>query len=270
DRYAEAVTAAKNADISILCVGLDATIEGEEGDTGNEFSSGDKRGLTLPEPQKELIRKVMAVGKPVIIVVSAGSAINTEADPDALLHVWYPGSEGGKALAEILFGDISPSAKLPVTFYENTELLPEFTDYSMKDRTYRYAQNNILYPFGFGLTYSKTECTAVEYKDGKAYVTVENKGSRDTEDVIELYIKDTCEYAVPNHSLCGFERVSLKAGEKKTVEIAVPERAFTAVDNDGTRKVFGSTFTLYAGVCQPDELSQKLSGTKCAAVEIKK
>ena len=270
DRYAEAVTAAKNADISILCVGLDATIEGEEGDTGNEFSSGDKRGLTLPEPQKELIKKVMAVGKPVIIVVSAGSAINVEADPDALLHVWYPGSEGGKALAEILFGDISPSAKLPVTFYESTDLLPEFTDYSMKDRTYRYAQNNILYPFGFGLTYSKTECTAVEYKDGKAYVTVENKGSRDTQDVIELYIKDTCEYAVPNHSLCGFERVSLKAGEKKTVEIAVPERAFTAVDNDGSRKVFGSTFTLYAGVCQPDELSQKLSGTKCAAVEIKK
>lgn len=270
DRYAEAVTAAKNADISILCVGLDATIEGEEGDTGNEFSSGDKRGLTLPESQRELIRKVMAVGKPVIIVVSAGSAINTETDPDALLHVWYPGSEGGKALAEILFGDISPSAKLPVTFYENTELLPEFTDYSMKNRTYRYAQNNILYPFGFGLTYSKTECTAVEYKDGKAFVTVENKGSRDTEDVIELYIKDTCEYAVPNHSLCGFERVSLKAGEKKTVEIAVPERAFTAVDNDGSRKVFGSTFTLYAGVCQPDELSQKLSGTKCAAVEIKK
>lgn len=270
DRYAEAVTVAKNADISILCVGLDATIEGEEGDTGNEFSSGDKRGLTLPESQRELIRKVMAVGKPVIIVVSAGSAINTETDPDALLHVWYPGSEGGKALAEILFGDISPSAKLPVTFYENTELLPEFTDYSMKNRTYRYAQNNILYPFGFGLTYSKTECTAVEYRDGKAFVTVENKGSRDTRDVIELYIKDTCEYAVPNHSLCGFERVSLKAGEKKTVEIAVPERAFTAVDNDGSRKVFGSTFTLYAGVCQPDELSQKLSGTKCAAVEIKK
>ncbi len=269
DRYAEAVAAAKNADLVIMCVGLDATIEGEEGDTGNEFSSGDKNGLTLPPPQKILVDKIMAVGKPVVTVVCAGSAINTESQPDALIHAFYPGAEGGKALAEVLFGDVSPSGKLPVTFYEDTDKLPEFTDYSMKGRTYRYTTDNILFPFGYGLTYGGVKVNAVKYKDGKAVVSVEN-GGRATEDVIELYLKDYCEQAVPNVSLCGFKRVKLGEGEKATVEIAIPEKAFTAVDNNGVRKVFGSRFTLYAGTHQPDALSEKLTGAKCVSTEINK
>lgn len=268
DRYAEAEAAAENADAVILCVGLDATLEGEEGDTGNEFSSGDKKDLRLPESQRILIDRIIKTGKPVIIVCAAGSAINIEAEPDALIHAWYPGSEGGKALASIIFGDVSPSGKLPVTFYESAELLPEFTDYSMKNRTYRYAENNVLYPFGYGLTYSRVVCTSVEYSEGCAIVTAENVGSRQTEDVIELYIKDHCEYAVPNRSLCGFMRVSLNAGEKVTVRIPVPERAFTAVNENGERKIFGSRFTLFAGTHQPDELSAELSGTSCASTEI--
>ncbi len=267
DRYAEAVAAAKNADLVIMCVGLDATIEGEEGDTGNEFSSGDKNGLTLPPPQKILVEKIMAVGKPVVTVVCAGSAINTESQPDALIHAFYPGAEGGKALAEVLFGDVSPSGKLPVTFYEDTDKLPDFTDYSMKGRTYRYTTDNILFPFGYGLTYGGVKVNAVEYKDGKAVVSVENSG-RATEDVIELYLKDYCEQAVPNVSLCGFRRVKLGEGEKAAVEIAIPEKAFTAVDENGVRKVFGSKFTLYAGTHQPDALSEKLTGEKCASTEI--
>lgn len=269
DRYAEAVAAAKNADLVIMCVGLDATIEGEEGDTGNEFSSGDKNGLTLPPPQKILVEKIMSVGKPVVTVVCAGSAINTESQPDALIHAFYPGAEGGKALAEVLFGDVSPSGKLPVTFYEDTDKLPEFTDYSMKGRTYRYTTDNILFPFGYGLTYGGVKVNAVEYKDGKAVVSVENSG-RATEDVIELYLKDYCEQAVPNVSLCGFKRVKLGEGEKATVEIAIPEKAFTAVDNNGVRKVFGSKFTLFAGTHQPDALSEKLTGAKCVSTEINK
>ncbi len=268
DRYAEAEAAAEISDAVILCVGLDATIEGEEGDTGNEYFSGDKKDIRLPESQRILIQKMIKIGKPVIIVCAAGSAINIEANPDALLHVWYPGSEGGTALAEILFGDISPSGKLPVTFYESTEQLPDFTDYSMKNRTYRYAENNILYPFGYGLTYSETVCTSVEYKEGKAIVTAENKGDRDTEDVIQLYIKDYSENAVPNVSLCGFKRIKLKAGEKLTAEIPIAEKTFTAVDQNGERKRYGNRFTLYAGFHQPDELSVKLCGSKCAETEI--
>ena len=269
DRYAEAEACAANADLVVLCVGLDATIEGEEGDTGNEFSSGDKKGLLLPACQSELIKRVTAVGKPTVIVVAAGSAINTEADPNALLHAWYPGAEGGKALAEILFGDVSPSGKLPVTFYEDTDKLPEFTDYSMKGRTYRYASENILFPFGYGLTYGDIRCTSLEYRDGFAYVTAENKGAA-TEDVIELYIKDRGEFGVPNESLCGFARVILGAGESKVFKIPVAERAFTSVDNSGKRAVFSDSFTLYAGTHRPDALSVSLSGSECASCEITK
>ena len=268
DRYAEALAAADCADLVVLCVGLDSTIEGEEGDTGNEFSSGDKNDIRLPEYQRILVDKIMQTGKPVVVVCAAGSSVNTECDPDALIHAWYPGSEGGTALAEILFGDVSPSGKLPVTFYERSDMLPDFTDYSMKNRTYRYAENNVLYPFGYGLTYGKIVCTSVEYKDGKVVVTAENTGGKAVDDVIQLYIKDYCENAVPNVSLCGFKRVNLAAGEKMFVEISVSERAFTAVDENGERNRFGSRFTLYAGTHQPDEISEKLCGTKCVSTEI--
>lgn len=268
DRYAEAEAAAEVSDAVILCLGLDASIEGEEGDTGNEFSSGDKNDIRLPESQRILIDKIMKTGKPVIIICAAGSAINVECEPDALLHVWYPGSEGGTALAKILFGDISPSGKLPVTFYERTELLPDFTDYSMKNRTYRYAENNVLFPFGYGLTYSETICNRVRYENGRAVVSVENRGTRCVEEVVQLYIKDYSENAVPNVSLCGFKRVKLRAGEKLEVEIPVSEKAFTAVDENGIRKRFGSRFTLFAGTHQPDVLSEKLCGNGCVCTEI--
>lgn len=268
DRYAEAFATAENADAVILCVGLDSTIEGEEGDASNEYSSGDKENLRLPESQRKLMDLIIKTGKPVIVVCAAGSAVNIEAETDALIHVWYPGSEGGKALAGLLFGDISPSGKLPVTFYEDSEKLPAFTDYSMKGRTYRYAQDNILYPFGYGLTYSKIVCTGLSCKEHIAEVTAENMGERFTEDVIQLYIKDYSENAIPNHSLCGFKRISLHPGEKRTFEIPLSSRCFTAVNENGERRVFSDRFTLYAGTCQPDRISEELTGSKCVSMEI--
>lgn len=268
DRLAEAVTAAENADVVVLCLGLDASLEGEEGDTGNEFSSGDKRDLSLPKSQRILAEKIIEVGKPVIIVCATGSAVNAECDPDALIQAWYPGSEGGTALAEILFGDISPSGKLPVTFYENADLLPDFTDYSMKNRTYRYAENNVLFPFGYGLTYSQVVCTKLEYSDGKAVVSIENKGSVNTEEVVQVYIKDYSENAVPNYSLCGFKRIKICGGKTAEVEIPISEKAFTAVDKNGIRKRFGDRFTLFAGTHQPDVLSDNLCGNSCVSLDI--
>lgn len=268
DRIAEAETAAEQADVVILCVGLDATIEGEEGDTGNEFSSGDKADLRLPAAQRRLVKSIIAKNKPLIIVTAAGSAINVEADCNALIHAWYPGQFGGMALADIIFGDVSPSGKLPVTFYENADELPDFCDYSMKNRTYRYAQGNILYPFGYGLTYSKFECSDLEYSNGTASVTVTNIGDRETEDVVEFYIKDTSPDAVPNHSLCGFKRVSLDAGESTIVSVRIERRAFEAVAEDGTRRIEGKEFTLSAGTCQPEPLSERLSETKCVSITI--
>lgn len=139
----------------------------------------------------------------------------------------------------------------------------------MKNRTYRYAHDNILFPFGYGLTYSRVICEAVEYKDGKASVKVFNDGAYDVEDVIQLYIKDSSPYAAPNPVLCGFERIKLRAGESRSVTVSIPERAFTSVDESGTRKRFSDSFTLYAGTHQPDKLSAVLSSTECAVTEIK-
>lgn len=269
DRIAEAVAVAKRSDVAVLCLGLDSTIEGEEGDTGNEFSSGDKKDIRLPESQRILLSEIKKTGKPVIVVCAAGSAINIETDVDALIHAWYPGAEGGKALAEILFGDASPSAKLPVTFYVDTDKLSDFTDYSMAGRTYRYCTDNILYPFGYGLSYAKTEVSDLSYSDFKATVTVENKSDIDVEDVLQLYIKDYCSDAVTNYSLCGFKRVGISAGQKITVTIPMNPLCFTSVDDNGVRAVRGGKFTLYCGTHQPDELSCKLSGTDCVSVEIK-
>ena len=261
DRYAEAVAVAKAADVVILCLGLDATLEGEEGDTGNEFASGDKADLRLPEPQRVLLQKIKATGTPIVLVTATGSAICPELETEAWIQAWYPGSEGGTALANLLFGKCSPSGKLPVTFYADAEKLPAFTDYSMQHRTYRYTQENILYPFGYGLTYGMVVCTDLHYENGIAVVTAENQGSFDTEEVIQLYIKSNADCAVPYHSLCGFQRVFLSAGAKKTISIPLAKNAFTSVDEQGTRGVYGTTFTLYAGISQPDEKSQQLTGT---------
>ena len=269
DRISEAETVAEHSDVVILCVGLDATLEGEEGDTGNEFSSGDKPDLRLPESQRELIKKITEKGKPVIIVTAAGSSVNVEAECNAHIHAWYPGQYGGKALAEIIFGDISPSGKLPVTFYESAEKLPDFSDYSMTNRTYRYTTDNILYPFGYGLTYSKTECSNLSFDGKTARVTVKNTGNYDTDEVIQFYIKDTSEGAVPNHSLCGFVRVSLKKGESIVAESEISRSAFEVVSDDGTRRIIGKEFTLYAGISQPDRLSENLTETKTISITIK-
>lgn len=258
DRYSEAVACAQNADVVILVVGLDATLEGEEGDTGNEFASGDKLDLLLPKSQRTLISKIMALRKPTVIVSAAGSAINIEAEPDAYIHAWYPGQMGGKALADILFGKVSPSGKLPVTFYQSADLLPDFEDYSMQGRTYRFTRDNILYPFGFGLTYSKVSITNLTYADNKATVTVKNIGSFDTDEVVEIYIKPQSSGQYPR--LCGFERVWLLKNEEKTVTIDLSDTAFLEYTDDGKRAVLSDTFELFAGFCQPDELSQKLCG----------
>ena len=269
DRYTEAEAAAANSDVVILCVGLDATIEGEEGDTGNEFSSGDKNDLRLPESQRELIKRVAKIGKPMIVVCAAGSSINIEHDCDALIHAWYPGSEGGKAIADIIFGKVSPSGKLPVTFYNSADKLPCFTDYAMSDRTYRYTRDNILYPFGYGLTYGDVVVTSLSYDDGKVNAEVENNGA-DTCDVIELYIKSHCDNAPDYPVLCGFKRIFVKKGEKLDVEIEISDKGFTTVSDIGERKQFAKEFTLYVGTHQPDELSCQLSGTNCMSIEIER
>lgn len=273
DRISESVITAEHSDVVVICVGLDETLEGEEGDTGNSDASGDKKDLHLPKVQEELIEKVTAVGKPTILVLMAGSAIDLnypDANCNGILQAWYPGARGGKAVADLLFGKTSPSGKLPVTFYKDLEGMPEFTDYSMKNRTYRFMEKEALYPFGYGLTYGDVQVTQARItnqvtvdSDIEVEVTLENKGAVDTEDVVQLYIKDLeSPLAVRNYSLCAFQRVALKAGEKKQISLVVKNRAMEVVDEQGQRHIDSRSFRIYAGTSQPDSRSQALTGQK--------
>ena len=229
--------------------------------------------LYLPKSQQILVEKVLAQNKPTIIVVAAGSAINPKGEKaDAIVHAWYSGQFGGRALANILFGKVSPSGKLPVTFYETADLLPDFEDYSMKNRTYRYLENNVLYPFGYGLTYAQIRCNSVAYdKDlNVATVEVENFGTVASDEVVQLYMKDEKSiWAAKNHKLCGFRRIHLEKGEKAVLTFNISNDAFEVVDETGKRYIDSDTFTLFAGVNQPDVLSQTLTGVKCVSSEIK-
>ena len=274
DRISEAVIVAKRSNVVVLVLGLDETLEGEEGDTGNSNASGDKYDLRLPESQRILLGKVLEVGKPTVVLLMAGSSIDVslaEEKANAILLTWYPGAGGGKTVADILFGEVSPSGKLPVTFYHNSALeeMPEFTDYSMANRTYRYYTGTPLYPFGYGLTYGDVAVTGLTADREAACVTVENRG-RTTEDVVQLYLRDNDSPDAPaNPILCGFLRVSLEAGETKQVQIPMDPKAFTVVNAAGQRIPGSGSWTLYAGLGQPDKRTAELTGKRALCVELK-
>ncbi|MBP0969845.1 MAG: glycoside hydrolase family 3 C-terminal domain-containing protein [Oscillospiraceae bacterium] len=272
DRIAEAVAVAKRSDTVILVLGLDETLEGEEGDTGNSYNSGDKEDLLLPASQRRLLQKVLEVGKPTVVILMAGSSIDireAEKKTDAILLSWYPGALGGRAVADLLFGKESPSGKLPVTFYHNEALgeMPDFTDYSMTGRTYRYYQGVPLYPFGYGLTYGKCSIRDLRVEDGTAYVKVSNDGEVETDEVIELYLHDEgSQYAPPNPILCGFRRIRLRAGDEREFSLAVDPDAFTVVDDQGARIPGSGKWKLFAGFGAPDKRTEELTGSKPVSI----
>ena len=271
DRLAEADAMARRADVVFLCLGLDSMLEGEEGDASNFDASGDKLNLELLPQQQKLLETVVAAGTPVVLLLGAGSAMAIPyADEHcaAILDVWYPGNLGGTAAANILFGKASPCGKLPVTFYHSTSDLPEFTDYSMKNRTYRYYQGEVLYPFGYGLTYGDTAVTnaAVDAasKEGVSLtVTIENHSDLAQDDVVQCYLKalDT-ENEVPNYHLAAFRHVSLAAHEAKTLQLTIAPHELAVVNDEGVRSIEGNRYTLWVGTSQPDERSVALTGKR--------
>ena len=275
DRLAEAQTVAEHSDVVVLVVGLNENLEGEEMHESNAGGSGDKADLLLPAPQRKLMEVIAGTGKPVVLVNMTGSAMDlrfADAHFSAVVQGWYPGARGGKAIAELLFGKYSPSGKLPVTFYNSADDLPAFTDYAMENRTYRYFKGDVLYPFGFGLTYGRTAVTAAsaEKAEGGWRVTasLEHSGAAGG-DVVEVYIRDNeSKFAVRNHSLCAFKPVSFSGDETKTVELFVPDRALEIVDDSGERRVDSRSFTLYVGVSQPDARSCALTGTRPAEIAL--
>ena len=273
DRLSEAQIVADQSDVVVLVLGLDETLEGEEGDAGNEAASGDKLSLLLPKSQRDLAEAVLASGKPVILALMTGSAVDIGDIAErcaAVVQLWYPGARGGKAAADILFGKRSPSGKLPVTFYYQSALeeMPAFTDYSMKNRTYRYYTGKPLYPFGYGLTYGDTQVTAVTADKQTAKVKVVNRGAA-TEDVVQLYIRDvTSPDATPNPKLCAFQRVSLAQGEERELTISLPAAAFQVCNEAGEWVDGSGKWTLYAAFGQPDARTEELTGKKAAACTI--
>ncbi|MGC6177966.1 glycoside hydrolase family 3 C-terminal domain-containing protein [Lacrimispora sp. 38-1] len=268
DRISEALIVAEHSDVVILCLGLNELLEGEEGDQGNQYASGDKESLLLPKPQRKLMEALSETGTPVVLCMMAGSDIDlsiAKEKYDAIIQAWYPGARGGKAFAEILFGLYSPSGKLCVTFYDPESDLPEFTDYSMKNRTYRYIESKPQYPFGYGLTYGRAAMNEayLNVEDMEVEAVAENTGDRVIEEIIQVYVKVMdSEFAPLNPRLCGFKRVKLNCGERKSVKIKLDQRAFMVVNEKGEYIKDGNSIELYAGFSQPDETSIQLMGCK--------
>lgn len=230
--------------------------------------------------QEKLLETVTAVGKPVVLVLMAGSAMDlswAHENVNAIVDAWYPGARGGKAVAEVIFGETAPNGKLPVTFYSSTEDLPDFKDYSMDNRTYRYYKGKTLYPFGYGLSY-----TDIEYKNavidklegsiGDSFsvsVDVTNKGDYKVHEGVQLYVKDVeASTRVPNWQLRGLENICLEPGETKTVSMQLSLRDFAIITENGKCVVEPGAFRITIGGQQPDERSTELTGKKTACFDI--
>ncbi len=260
DTGAKAVEAAKNADLVIFVGGLSARIEGEEMRVEAEgFAGGDRTSIALPKPQQDLLEQVSATGKPVVLVLMNGSALAVNwADQNvpAIVEAWYPGGEGGHAVAQLLAGDYSPAGRLPVTFYRSLDDLPAFTDYSMRNRTYRYHTGEVLYPFGYGLSYTSfgySNPRATANADGTVAVSVDvaNTGAMDGDEVVQLYLSRPDLPGQPIRSLARFDRVHLAKGETRTVSFTLDDRALSTVDEQGTRAVRPGKLEMWVGGGQP-------------------
>lgn len=277
DRISEVKGVCEESDVVILCLGLDPGLEGEEGDEGNQYASGDKPNLNLPGMQQEVLETAYASGKPVVLILLSGSALAVgwaQEHVPAIIQGWYPGAMGGKAIAEVLFGDKNPEGRLPVTFYRTTEELPEFTDYAMKDRTYRYMKNEALYPFGYGLsytefTYSNARLLETELSEDGIVVsaTLTNTGSRAGTETVQVYVKADRE-GTPNAQLKGIKKVTLKAGESKDIQVKLPLNAFGLYDEQAVFRVQKGNYLVSIGGSQPEARSEELTGRKVAVMGV--
>lgn len=278
DRMSEVKAVCSVSDVIVAVLGLDSSVEGEEGDTGNEFASGDKLDLKFPGLQSEILRAAYESGKPVILVSMTGSAMELDWEDShipAIIQAWYPGAAGGRAVAELIFGAYSPEGKLPVTFYRTTQELPDFTDYAMKDRTYRYMKQEALYPFGFGLSYTSFEMKGTEADSdrvtAKGEVTIrtsiKNTGVMESGETIQVYVKALRE-GTPNAQLKGLKKVHLQPGEEKQVEITLRSQAFGLYNVEGEFLVEKGEYAVYVGMQQPDARSATLTGRETVCLKV--
>jgi beta-glucosidase len=262
--YAEAVNVAKQADVVVMALGLSSQLEGEEMNVREAgFLGGDRTDISLPARQQGLLEAVAATGKPIVIVLLSGSAVAlpwANAHVGAIVQAWYPGEEGGAAIADVLFGDYNPAGRLPVTFYKSVDQLPPFESYAMDGRTYRFFKGEPLYPFGHGLSYTRFKYSNFNVASpsvaaGNAVsvsATVENVGDREGDEVVQLYVTDVeASVRVPIRSLAGIERVHLKPGERRVVTFTLNPRQLAVITDDGRTVVEPGEFKVTIGGKQP-------------------
>lgn len=258
-----ALEAARAADVVVFVAGLTHEVEGEEMRVEVPgFLGGDRTSLDLPAPQQRLLEQVTAIGKPVILVLMNGSALSVnwaDAHVPAIIEAWYPGGEGGDAVARLIAGDFSPAGRLPVTFYRSADDLPAFSDYAMQNRTYRYFSGEVLYPFGYGLSYARfayanARASGTRVRaDGslRVLVDVTNTGQMDADEVVQLYATHPQQPGTPIRALVGFERIHLKRGETRTVAFTLQGRGLSFVDAEGARRIEPGPLRLWVGGGQP-------------------
>jgi beta-glucosidase len=259
----KAIETARGADLVVMVAGLTAHIEGEEMKVNAEgFAGGDRTSLDLPAPQEQLLQRLQAVGKPTVLVLMNGSALGinwADQHVPAIVEAWYPGEQGGTAVAGLLAGDFSPGGRLPVTFYKSVEQLPPFDDYSMSKRTYRYFAGEPLYPFGYGLSF-----TTFSYSNGHVSkpnvaatdnvtisVDVANSGAVAGDEVVQLYLTQAGTRGAPLRALQGFQRIHLNRGEKKTVQFTLHDRDLSLVDESGKHRIVPGQVAVWLGGGQP-------------------
>jgi beta-glucosidase len=247
----------------VAVVGITSQLEGEEMDVKVPgFSGGDRTSLDLPKDEEDLLKAVKAAGKPLIVVLMNGSALSVNwaaANANAILDAWYSGEEGGAAIGETISGDNNPAGRLPVTFYTGVDQLPDFSDYNMKGRTYRYFDGTPLYAFGYGLSYSKFQYSGIKASTATLNagdplgvdVDVKNAGTRAGDEVVELYLTFPRIPGVPNIALRGFKRVHLDAGATQHVHFDLTPRDLSFVNENGDRVVAAGTYVINVGGTQP-------------------
>jgi beta-glucosidase len=269
----EAVAAARQADVVVAFVGLSPDLEGEEMPVHVEgFSGGDRTEIALPAAQEKLLEALGATGKPLVVVLMNGSALAVDwaqRHANAILEAWYPGEEGGTAIAQTLAGENNPAGRLPVTFYQSLNDLPPFKDYSMKNRTYRYYKGEALYPFGFGLSYTSfrysglkiTPASVTAAKPMTVSATVTNTGAVAGDEVAELYLNLPVPANAPIRALKGFKRVSLAPGASAQVQFTLNARDLSSVAADGSRSVLPGNYRVSVGGSQPGGATPPLDGS---------
>ena len=258
--FSDALAAARQADVVVYVGGISSALEGEEGTNGN----GDRTDINLPKVQEDLLEALAAVGKPVVLALMNGSALSVNWAKEhipAIVESWYPGEEGGTALADVLFGDYNPAGRLPVTFYQSADQLPAFTDYAMKNRTYRYFTGQPLYAFGYGLSYTQFQYTNLHRQGPQVSADIENIGDRAGDEVAELYLRPapnasvrqiTPDQPMPRLELAGFQRIGLAPHQKKTVTFTLTPDQLLLVNAQGERMMQPGTWQVFVGGHQPD------------------